>query len=43
MRLFLSIIAATILLAPVAASAHGSATSKGECHRHGKSAYHCHP
>jgi ATP-dependent DNA ligase len=33
MRVFLSIVAMTILLAPMAASAHGN-DGKGECHRH---------
>ena len=43
MRVFLSIVAMTILLAPVAASAHGN-DGKGECHRHkGERTYHCHP
>jgi hypothetical protein len=43
MRVFLRIVAMTILLAPVAASAHGN-DGKGECHRHkGERTYHCHP
>jgi hypothetical protein len=43
MRVFLSIVAMTILLAPVAASAHGK-DGKGECHQHkDEKTYHCHP
>ncbi len=45
MRLIFSIIALTILLVPVSASAHGNVTGKNECHRHANDKdgqYHCH-
>jgi hypothetical protein len=43
MRAFLGIVAMTILLAPVPASAHGH-DGNGKCHRHNsEKTYHCHP
>jgi hypothetical protein len=43
MRAFLGIVAMTILLAPLSASAHDN-DGKGKCHRHtSERMYHCHP
>jgi len=43
MRLLFTILTMTILLAPVAASAHGNSMSKKEFHRHvGENSFHCH-